>query len=243
MEKVKEELLCRYPFWQPAEGYRYSMDALLLAAFVRDGRTGRKQEKYVRVLDIGTGSGIITLLLAKRFEEYEYHAVEIQEGLYEIAGENFRMNGIRAELHHGSYMDLPGQDRFDLIVSNPPFFKDSQISKNPSVAIARHELHATMESLVAKSKKLLKGSGFLYLIYPAARLAELLACLHAHKIEAYAVKPVYPRAGMEAEMVLVAAKKGHRGSVKLLSPFLVYSEGEVYSPEADRMYREGVIQW
>ena len=99
MEKVREELLCRYPFWQPLRGYRYSMDALLLAAFVRDERTGRSRDKKLKVLDIGTGSGIITLLLSKRFPEYEYQAVEIQEGLYEIAGENFALHGLNVELH------------------------------------------------------------------------------------------------------------------------------------------------
>lgn len=243
MEKVREELLCRYPFWQPLRGYRYSMDALLLAAFVRDERTGRSRDKKLKVLDIGTGSGIITLLLSKRFPEYEYQAVEIQEGLYEIAGENFALHGLNVELHHASYMDLEGQDRFDLIVSNPPFFKDSQVSKEESVAIARHELHASMETLVEKSKKLLKGGGFLYLIYPASRMGELMACLHQHKVQPYACKLVYPREGMEAEMVLVAAKKSHRGALRVLKPFLVYSQGEEYSPEADRMYKEGLIEW
>lgn len=241
MEKVREELLTRYPFYQPVEGYRYSMDALLLAGFVREQR-GRRGAP-IRCLDIGTGSGIITLLLSKRFPGYRYSAVEIQEELCTIARENFALHGQEVELIQGDYHDLEGRSCFDLIVSNPPFFKGGSISRNRSLAIARHEIHASMETLVAKAGTLLAPGGFLYLIYPAQRLGELMALMEQHRISPFALKTVHPRREMEAEVVLVAGKKGHKGGLSLLSPFIVYEEGEDYSPEAIRLYEEDVIRW
>lgn len=241
MEKVREELLTRYPFYQPVEGYRYSMDALLLAGFVREqkGRRGAA----IRCLDIGTGSGIITLLLSKRFPGYQYSAVEIQEELWAIARENFALHGQEVALIQGDYHDLKGRGCYDLIVSNPPFFKGGSVSRNKSLAIARHEIHASMETLVAKAATLLAPGGFLYLIYPAQRLGELLALMEQHRTPPFALKAVHPRRELEAEVVLVAGKKGHRGGLALLSPFIVYEEGETPSPETDRLYGEDVIPW
>lgn len=241
MNKVREELLCRYPFYQPVEGYRYSMDALLLAGFVREERSFRNKD--IQCLDIGTGSGIITLLLSKRFPNYHYSAVEIQEELGDIAKENFALHHLKVNLIHGDYHDLEGQDRYHLILSNPPFFKGGSISQNKSQAIARHELHATMETLVAKSKKLLKAGGFLYLIYPAERLGELFALLEQNKIRPFGMKLIYPRPQTEAELVLVVGKKNYRGSLKVLAPFYVYETEEVPTRELDRLYQEDEIQW
>ena len=237
MEKTQEEVLHRHPFWQPKEGYRYSLDALLVAGFVSPS------SKSLKVLDIGTGSGIITLLLSKRFPQHEYAAVEIQQDLHDLAALNFDLHQLPVDLHLGDYKDLSGQDRFDLIVSNPPFFKTGNTPADPGVAIARHEIHATMESLIAVSNKLLRGGGFLYLIYPASRLGELLHQLSLNKLMPYALKPVYPRPGKGAELVLVAAKKGHRGDLMVLSPFHVYAQGEVDSTETTWLYEKGEIRW
>lgn len=235
--KVKEELLHKYPFYQPEKGYRYSLDALLLSGFVKD------LKKESKVLEIGTGSGIVTLLLSKRFPEAKYHVVEIQEELYKIAVENFKLHGLEVDKRLGDYRNISEQDVYDYIISNPPFFKEGFISKNPMEAIARHELKSTLKDLIEKSKKLLKTGGFLYLVYPAARLSELFRQLEESGIKPYSLKNAHSRPGEKGELVLVAGKKGYRGSLKVLTPFYIYRGKGDYSEESEILFKEGVLKW
>lgn len=235
--KVKEELLYKYSFYQPEKGYRYSLDALLLSGFVKDFK------KAAKVLEIGTGSGIITLLLGKRFPEAKYQVVEIQEELYEIAVENFKLHALEVDKRLGDYRDIPGQDIYDYIISNPPFLKRGYISKNHMEAIARHELKSTLKDLIEKSKKLLKTGGFLYLVYPAGRLSELFWQMEESGIGAYSLKNVHSRAGAKGELVLVAGKKGYRGSLKILPSFYIYRDKDNYSEESGILFKEGVLKW
>lgn len=237
MKKTKEEVLHKYPFLQPAEGYRYSIDALMLAGFVNTDKNRQK------ILDIGTGSGIITLLLSKRFPDFEFSAVEIQKDLYELALENFKLHSLEVNATCCDYQDIKGQDIYDIIVSNPPYYNKGNQPKKEQVAIARHEIIGDMESLVKKSNKLLKGGGFLYVIYPAERLAELMSCLGRNNLAPVAVKPVYPKEDTEGTLILVAARKSHRGKMRLLAPLYIGdSEGED-TDEIKELYEKGVLKW
>ena len=237
MTRVKEELLCRYPFYQPVEGYRYSIDALLLSGFVKEPKAGAS------FLEIGTGSGIITLLLSKRFNKVSFHAVEIQEELYLIARDNFLLHDLKVDLELGDYRELEGQDLYEYIVANPPFFKDGNISQNTMEAIARHEVKSTLDQLIEKSKKLLKTGGLLYLIYPAKRLGELFGQMEAKGIRPYALKVVYAKEGREGELVLVAGKKNYRGALRVLAPLVIYDQENSYLEEVVKLYKEGVLHW
>lgn len=237
MEKVREEVLYKYSFYQPVDGYRYSIDALLLAGFVKS------KSKQGKILDMGTGSGIITLLLSKRFPNWEFYAVEIQKDLYEIASENFLLHKLEVELFNCDYRDLEGQDTYNIIVSNPPFFNNGHQPTNQQTAVARHEIHGDMESLIGKAKKLLKGNGYFYVIYPANRLAELLSTLSNNRLAPYAIKPIYPKPGVEATLVMVVAKKNHRGSLQVLSPLYIGDETGNDTKEIRDLYEKGVLEW
>lgn len=237
MEKVREEVLYKYSFYQPVEGYRYSIDALLLAGFVKS------KTEQTKLLDIGTGSGIITLLISKRFPNWEFSAVEIQQDLYEIANENFQLHKLEVDLLYCDYRDLEGQDCYDIIVSNPPFFNHGHQPNNQQTAVARHEIHGDMESLIGKAKKLLKASGYFYVIYPANRLAELLTSLSNNKLAPYAIKPIYPKPGMEATLVMVVAKKNHKGRLQVLSPLYIGDDMGEDTKEIQELYEKGVLEW
>lgn len=234
--EVKEELLYKYPFYQPIKGYRYSIDALLLSGFIKDIKPLNK------VLEIGTGSGIVTLLLSRNFPEADFYAIEIQEELYRIAKKNFKINDIDINMSLGDFKDLEGQDIYDFIVSNPPFFKDGLVPSNSMEAIARHELKINIKDLVEKSKKLLKTGGFLYLVYPANRLGELLYLMEEKGIRPYVLKPIYSKVDKVGELILIAGKKGYKGSLKMLSPLYIY-EGKDYSIEIEDLFDKGVLKW
>lgn len=237
MKRVREEVLYKYPFFQPVDGYRYSVDSLLLAGFIQS-----KEEK-IKVLDIGTGSGIITMLLSKRFPHWDFSAIEIQKALYEIALDNFDIHKLKVELLEGDYRDIKGQDIYDLIVSNPPFFNDGHLSKNRSEAIARHEVLGDMESLIFKVQKLLKSGGYFYVIYPAERMAELLTKLNNNKLEPYSLKLIFPKFGKIASSVMVTAKKGYKGRLKVLTPLYLEGSSEEDSTELKLLYEKGVLEW
>ncbi len=237
MKKVREEVLYKYSFYQPVDGYRYSIDALLLAGFLR-GRTVQ-----TKILDIGTGSGIIPLLISKRFPDWEFSAVEIQKDLYDLAEENFHLHKLEVNLIEGDYRDIVGQDTYDLIVSNPPYFNHGHQPNNRQIAIARHELFGEMDSLIKKAKKLLKAGGYFYVIYPADRLAELLSKLSNNKLAPYALKPIYPKPGMEATLVIVVARKNHKGRVQLLTPLYIGDSNGNDTKEIKDLYEKGVLEW
>jgi tRNA1(Val) A37 N6-methylase TrmN6 len=237
MEKVREEVLYKYSFYQPVDGYRYSIDALLLAGFVKGN------SEQTKIFDIGTGSGIITLLLSKRFPNWEFSAVEIQQDLYEIAKENFQLHKLEVDLFYCDYRDLEGQDIYNIIVSNPPFFNHGHQPSNQQTAVARHEMHGDMESLIKKAKKLLKGSGYFYVIYPANRLTELITNLSINKLAPYALKPIYPKPGMEATLVMLVAKKNYKGRLKFLSPLYIGDSNGNDTKEIKDLYEKGVLEW
>lgn len=237
MEKTREEVLYKYPFYQPVDGYRYSIDALLLAGFVKS-RSGNK-----KLLDIGTGSGIITLLISKRFPDWEFSAVEIQKDLHDLAVENFSLHDLKVSMIAGDYREIEGQDRYDLIVSNPPYYNHGHQPHNEQVAIARHEVAGDMESLIKKAKKILKGGGYFYVIYPADRLGELMAKLSNEKLQPYALKVIYPKPGMEATLVMVVAKKNHKGRLQVLSPLYIGDKTGEDTKEIKDLYEKGVLEW
>lgn len=237
MEKVREEALYKYSFYQPVDGYRYSIDALLLAGFLKEAKERKK------LLDIGTGSGIIPILISKRFPDWEFSAVEIQKDLYDLANENFRLHKLEVNMIAGDYRDLQGQDTYDLIVSNPPYFNHGHQPNNQQIAIARHELFGDMASLIKKTKKLLMAGGYFYVIYPADRMAELLTKLSNDKLAPYAIKPIYPKPGMEATLVIVVARKNHKGRLKVLSPLYIGDEMGEDTKEIQNLYEKGVLEW
>ncbi len=237
MKKVREEVLYKYPFFQPVEGYRYSVDALLLAGFIRS------KESKLKILDIGTGSGIITLLLSKRFPDWEFSAMEIQKELCDIALDNFNIHNLNVDLLEGDYRLIEGQDIYDLIVSNPPFFNNGHRPSNESVAIARHEVVGDMKSLIGKAQKLLKAGGYFYVIYPADRITELLSELSSKKLSPFALKLIFPNPGKTGSLAMVVAKKNYKGRLQVLSPFYIGDEKGEDTMEIKELYEKGVLEW
>jgi tRNA1Val (adenine37-N6)-methyltransferase len=207
---------------QKKKGYRFSIDAVLISQFV-------KILKNEKVIDLGTGCGILPLLLSQTKKAHSFVGVEIQKGLAECAKKNVILNYLedRISILHQDYRKLnsifpPGS--FDVVLSNPPYRKYRTGRVNPSIekAIARHEIRGTLEDLISIASYLLPTKGRCYLIFPALRTIDLLMILRAEKLEPKRLQFVHPRIKEEAKFILVESVKASGVELKIMEPLILH---------------------
>lgn len=221
---------------QDPEGYRYSIEPFLLANFVR-------LNPGLRVLDIGTGCGIIPLLMATREPQARITAVEIQDPLYQLALRNVSVNGLSTTIQviHNDFIkeaESRPDSSFDLIVSNPPYRKKNtgRVNPNPQKATARHELSLNLGDLIRHSASLLASGGRIAFAYPPNRLPETLAECFRHGLSPARLRFVHGYQGAEARIFLLEALKGRHIDCVVESPLCVYNGGNTYTLEMEGIY-------
>lgn len=221
--------------YQAKDGYRFSVDALLLEHFI----SAKRLEKGI---ELGAGSGIVSILLAKRLKHAKIIAVEIQKELTERARRNVTLNNLddSIEILGKDIKDLKKAfpaNTFDFVFSNPPFrkTKTGRLSVHEERAVARHEIEITLPDLIKAASYLLKHSGKLFLVYHPFRLAELIGLLQKSRLEPKRMRFVHSRAGGEAKMVLVEAVKGSGTWLKVEPPLYIYENDKDYSDEMKRI--------
>lgn len=223
---------------QPRHGYRFSVDPLLLADFagVRRGEC---------CADLGTGCGVIGLLLARMGEGCTVTGIEFQKGMADIATRNVLLNGLaeRVAIVEEDVVSLKGRfpvDSFDLVVSNPPYRRPGtgKVSPRAGRDDSRHESTATLADFLAAAKFLVKPSGRICLIYHTSRLAELMAQAALQKLAPLRLRMVHGNSRMDARMFLVELAKGRSGELKVEPPLMVRAEAGGYSEEKLRIYRK-----
>lgn len=219
---------------QYLDGYRFSIDSVLLAWWSRFAPDDA-------IADIGTGCGVVSIILAGARGASNVTAFELQPGLASLADENVRENDLSNKITvvEGDIRKLADDYRnvFDLAVCNPPFreLASGRLSAGDQKAVARHELELTLTGLADASGKLLKRDGRLCLIYPTRRTTELFTILPAAGLEPERVRFVHPRTGEPANLVLVEARSGGAAELVVEPPLYIY-DGEVYTPEVAAMY-------
>lgn len=221
---------------QDPREFRFSMDAVLLAAFV----TVKPGDV---VVDLGTGTGIIPLLLSARTRAKRLIGVEIQPKLADMARRSVEMNGLgdRIGIITGDLKEMPGilgYEKFDVVVSNPPYMEVTGAKVNPreSVAIARHEIACTIEDVVAAASKLLKTGGRMALVYRPTRLADLISVMRQYSVEPKRIRFVHSRRDGIAMMVLVEGIKAGGKQVTVEAPLVIYGDDGQYTPEMNEIY-------
>lgn len=221
---------------QPRHGYRFSVDPLLLADFarVRDG-------EYCA--DLGTGCGVIALLLA-RLARSSVTAIEFQQVMADIASRNIALNGLseRVRIVEDDVLSLKTHfpvDSFDLVVSNPPYRRPGtgKVSPRRGRDEARHETSATLADFMAAAKYLVKPSGRICLIYHTCRLAELMAQAAVQKLSPLRLRMVHGNTRMDARMFMIELAKGRTGELRVEPPLFVRGEEGGYSEEKLKIYR------
>jgi tRNA1Val (adenine37-N6)-methyltransferase len=228
-------LLCheRLKLLQKKGAYRFSLDPILLANFI----TLKRQE---RMLDIGTGCGIIPVYMSKRHPHNSLVGVEVQKELFDLAVRNVRLNGCKhVEFRHGDIKTNAGsfKEPFHVVVSNPPYVKkdSGRVSPQHSRHLARYESLLDLKSLIAVCASLLYTKGRLYLIYPVKRLAELISVATSHGLEPRRLRLIHPRVDRPANLFLIECMKGGGAELKVERPLYVY-EDDQYTEEVASYY-------
>ena len=221
---------------QKTDGFCFGMDAVLLSGFakVKDGE---------RVLDLGTGTGIIPILLSAKTNAGHLTGLEIQTEIAEMAGRSVALNELndKIDIVNGDIKEasrLFGAASFDVVTTNPPYMNDAHGLKNPTEvkAISRHEVLCTLDDVVREGARLLKSGGRMYMVHRPHRLIEIISKMREYKMEPKRIKFVHPSKGKEANMVLIEAVRGGGSFLKVESPIIVYKEPGVYDDEIYEIY-------
>ncbi|MBP7175964.1 MAG: tRNA1(Val) (adenine(37)-N6)-methyltransferase [Thermoclostridium sp.] len=209
---------------QKNDGFRYGSDAVLLSNYV-------KVPPNARVLDLGTGTGIIPLLLSAKTKASHITGIEIQPDIAEMAKRSIALNHLedKIEIVQGDFLNALewfGSGSFDAVVTNPPYTKPrgGLINPNDTKAVSRHEIYCTLEQLIAVSSKLLKQYGRFFMIHRPERLVDIFCTMRENKIEPKSMRLVHGHKGKPATLVLIYGLKNGNSQVTVEQPLYVYAE-------------------
>lgn len=225
-----------YKIIQDEKKFCFGMDAVLLSGFasVKEGES---------VLDLGTGTGIIPILLEAKTKGKHFTGLEIQEESADMAKRSVAYNHLEEKISI-VMGDIKEADKifkaasFDVITSNPPYMTGSHGLVNPDMpkAIARHEVLCTLDDVISQAAKLLRPGGRFFMVHRPFRLSEIMCTLTAHKLEPKRMRLVYPFVDKEPNMVLIEALRGGRPRITVEKPLIVYREPGVYTDEIYDVY-------
>ncbi|MBQ1850745.1 MAG: tRNA1(Val) (adenine(37)-N6)-methyltransferase [Lachnospiraceae bacterium] len=230
-ERLDDLQLSGLKIIQDPERFCFGMDAVLLSGFVR-ARQGDQ------LLDLGTGTGILPLLLSAKTQCAHLTGLEIQEESADMARRSVALNHLEerisivsGDLKEAGQIFAPAS--FDCITCNPPYMIGQHGITNPDApkAIARHEILCTFEDVAAAAEKLLKSGGKFFLVHRPFRLAELIVTLTSHKLEPKRMRLVYPYADKEPNMVLLEAVRGGNSRMTVEPPLIIFDRPGEYSRE------------
>lgn len=224
---------------QNPEKFCFGCDAVLLSYFV-------KIKKNEIALDLGTGTGIIPILLTAKTNGKFFYGLEIQEGPAQMAQRSVDLNNLRdkIEIKCGDLKlacDIYKKSFFDVITVNPPYIvTDGGLKNNfEAKAVARHEVLCTLEDVISVSSKLLKPNGRFYMVHRPHRLTDIITLMAGYKLGAKTIQFVYPKIDKGPTMVLVEAVRGAKPMLNVLKPLIIYGADGRYTDEINDIYYGG----
>jgi len=232
-----EDLMCNgLKIIQGKKAYRFAIDSVLLANFV-------KAKPKDRIIDLGTGSGVIPLLLSAKTQARGIVGIELEHEAAERAKRGVEMNGLReritiveADLKNAA--QIFGREIFNVVVSNPPYMRinEGKINPDAAIAMARHEVAATLSDVVKAASELLCFGGRFFMVYRTLRLADALWEMKNRALEPKIIRFIHPKAGSAPNLFLIMAQKGGGPGVDVLPPLVVYNDDGSYTEEILTIY-------
>ncbi|RKD28832.1 hypothetical protein BET03_07320 [Thermohalobacter berrensis] len=244
MEKVQlkeheriDDLQCKgLKIIQDTTGFCFGMDAVLLANFcdIKNNST---------VIDLGTGTGIIPLLVWAKNKVKKIYGIEIQKDVAEMARRSIRMNNLEdyIEILNFDLKEAPeklGVNQFDAITTNPPYMEYGGGKVNPEdkKAISRHEIKCTLEDVIRVSSRLLRHNGRFFMVHRPHRIVDILWLLRKYKLEPKKIRFVHPKVDQKPNLVLVKSIKAAKPELKFERPLYVYNDDGTYTDEIYEIY-------
>ena len=232
-----DDLQNGYYIIQDPRKFCFGMDAVLLSGFAR-------VKKGEKVLDMGTGTGIIPVLLASKTQGEHFTGLEIQEECAEMAARSVKYNNLedRVSIRQGDIKEAAGifgAASFDVVTCNPPYMIGQHGLTNPHLpkAIARHEILCSFDDVACQAARVLKDRGRFFLVHRPFRLVELMATLTKYRLEPKRMQLVYPYIDKEPNMVLIEACKGGNSRIQIERPLVVYEKPGVYTKDILELYQ------
>lgn len=239
-EKIEDLQFKNLKIIQNKKGFCFGIDSILLSDFAKEIKPNTK------VLDLGTGTGIIATLLCKKTELKEIIGVEIQKEVYEMAQKSIQLNQLenKFKIINEDILNLNKifeKNIFDAIVTNPPYKKKDTGIKNEEEKkiISRHEITANLEDFIKISKDLLKDKGEFYMVHRTDRLVDILSIMRAYKIEPKIMRFVYSNKNSEPKLLLIKGVKNAKPFLKVEKNLYIYNEEGKYTEEILKIYHKG----
>ena len=224
---------------QNIDGFCFGIDAVLLSDFAKEVKNNSK------VLDLGTGTGILSILLSGKTNLNKIYGIEIQKEVADMAKRSVELNNLenKIEIINKNIKDLDEifeKNSFDAIVTNPPYKKLNTGEKNEkeNKLISRHEITASLEDFIRISFNLLKDKGAFYMVHRPERLSEIIYKLKQNKLEPKIIKLVYSSINSEPKLVLIKAVKNAKEFLKIEKPLFIYNEDGNYTDELLKIYNK-----
>lgn len=235
-ERIDELQRNGYKIIQNTTKFCFGMDAVLLSGFarVKPGDT---------ILDLGTGTGIIPILLEAKTQASHLTGLEIQPESADMAARSVALNNLsdKIDIVLGDIKEAGNifkSASFDIVTCNPPYMIGQHGLKNPDEpkAIARHEILCTLEDVISQAVKVLKPGGHFFMVHRPFRLAEIMNTMTKYKLEPKRMQLVYPYADKEPNMVLIEGVRGGKSRMQVEKPLIIYSKEGEYTPEIYDIY-------
>ena len=224
---------------QNEKGFCFGMDSVLLSDFAKNMKNNST------VLDLGTGTGIIPILLCGKTNLKKVVGIEIQQDVANMAKRSSQLNNLqdRFEVVNTNIINLKNiyeKQSFDVIVTNPPYKKENTgiTNENEAKLISRHEITANLEDFISISKDLLKDKGEFYMVHRPERLVDILSLMRKYKIEAKILKFVSPNKNKEPNLILIKGIKNANSFLKIEKNLYVYNEDGKYTNEILKIYNK-----
>ncbi len=224
---------------QNKEGFCFGIDSVLLSDFAKNIKKGSK------VLDLGTGTGIIPILLCGKTELKKIVGVEIQEEVSNMTKRSIKLNNLenRFEVINENILNLNNiykNQTFDVVVTNPPYKKNGTgiVNEDEKKIISRHEITAKLEDFIKIAKDLLKDKGEFYMVHRPERLVDILSILREYKIEPKELRFVCSNINKEPKLVLIKGVKNSKAFLKIDKNLYIYDEKENYTKEILKIYNK-----
>lgn len=238
MERIDDLQYKGLKIIQNTEGFCFGVDSVLLTEFARD------MKKNKTIVDLGTGTGIIGILLSKKVEASKIIGVEIQKDVANMAKKSVELSNLQ------NIMQILNEDvkklsleknSFDYVVTNPPYKKKGTgiINREDKQIISRHETTVNLEEWIKVASQLLKDNGAIYMVHRPERLNEIIENLRKYRLEPKRIRFVYPKINKNSNLVLIKAVKYANSFLKVEKPLIIYNEDGTYTDEILKIYEEG----